>query len=174
MAKKFIGRQEELKVFDRLWQSEHAELIILYGRRRVGKTRLLTHWINQHQRERPGMYWMAEPTSAVDQLRSFSQALANYADPEEPAPLDFTYANWEQAFRQVSLLAKEQRMALFIDEITYLIDINPDIVGVLQKVWDHRLKDSNLLLAFSGSQRGIMEKTFLTIEHLYTAERPRP
>lgn len=161
MAKKFIGRQEELKVFDRLWQSEHAELIILYGRRRVGKTRLLTHWINQHQRERPGMYWMAEPTSAVDQLRSFSQALANYADPEEPAPLDFTYANWEQAFRQVSLLAKEQRMALFIDEITYLIDINPDIVGVLQKVWDHRLKDSNLLLAFSGSQRGIMEKNLL-------------
>ena len=161
MAKKFIGRQEELRLFDRLWQSQDAELVILYGRRRVGKTRLLTHWINQHQQPRPGMYWMAEPTSAVDQLRSFSQALANYADPEEPAPLDFTYANWEQAFRQVSLLAKEQRMALFIDEITYLIDINPDIVGVLQKVWDHRLKESNLLLAFSGSQRGVMEKNLL-------------
>lgn len=161
MAKKFIGRLEELKLFDRLWRSQNAELIILYGRRRVGKTRLLTHWINQHKRGQPGMYWMAEPTSAVDQLRSFSQALANYADPEEPAPLDFTYANWEQAFRQVSLLAKGKRMALFIDEITYLIDINPDIVGILQKVWDHRLKESNLLLAFSGSQRGVMEKSLL-------------
>lgn len=160
MAKRFIGRQEELKLFDRLWESQDAELIILYGRRRVGKTRLLTHWINHHQ-QRPGMYWMAEPTSAVDQLRSFSQALANYTDPDEPAPLNFTYANWEQAFRQVALLAKEQRMALFIDEITYLIDINPNIVGVLQKVWDHRLKESNLLLAFSGSQRGVMEKNLL-------------
>ncbi len=160
MAKKFIGRREELNLIDRLWASQDAELIIIYGRRRVGKTRLLTHWINQHE-QRPGMYWMAEPTSAVDQLRSFSQALANYVDPDEPAPLDFTYANWDQAFRQVSLLAKGQRMALFIDEITYLIDINPDIVGILQKVWDHRLKDSNILLAFSGSQRAVMEKNLL-------------
>lgn len=161
MAKKFIGRQEELDVFDRLWKSQDAELIILYGRRRVGKTRLLTHWIHQHHRQQPGLYWMAEPTSAVDQLRSFSQAIANYSDPEEPAPLDFTYANWEQAFRQVSLLAKGERMALFIDEITYLIDINPKIVGTLQKVWDHRLKEANLLLAFSGSQRDVMEKNLL-------------
>lgn len=164
MAKKFIGRREELKLLDRLWQSQDAELIILYGRRRVGKTRLLTHWINQHQQQHKGLYWMAEPTSAVDQLRSFSQALSNYMDPEEPAPLDFTYANWEQAFRQVSLIAKERRMALFIDEITYLIDINPDIVGILQKVWDHRLKEANLLLAFSGSQRGVMEKNLLNYE----------
>lgn len=164
MAKKFIGRREELKLLDRLWQSQDAELIILYGRRRVGKTRLLTHWINQHQRQQTGLYWMAEPTSAVDQLRSFSQALSNYTDPEEPAPLDFTYANWEQAFRQVSLIAKGRRMALFIDEITYLIDINPDIVGILQKVWDHRLQESNLLLAFSGSQRGVMEKNLLNYE----------
>ncbi len=161
MARNFIGRREELKLIDRLWESPEAELIVLYGRRRVGKTRLLTHWIHEHQQQRPGLYWMAEPTSAVDQLRSFSQALANYSDPEEQAPLDFTYANWEQAFRQVALMTKGQRLALFIDEITYLIDINPNIVGILQKVWDHRLKNSNIFLAFSGSQMGVMEKNLL-------------
>ncbi|HRQ42448.1 MAG TPA: ATP-binding protein [Chloroflexota bacterium] len=162
MAKEFIGRREELKLLDRLWNSSDSELIILYGRRRVGKTRLLTHWINQRVTPRPGLYWMAEPTSAVDQLRSFSQALANYSDPDEPAPLDFTYANWEQALRQVSLLAGQQRMALFIDEITYLMDINPDIIGTLQKVWDHRLKESNILLVLSGSHMGVIEKKLLS------------
>lgn len=162
MAKEFIGRRDELKLLDRLWNSNNSELIILYGRRRVGKTRLLTHWINQHQVQSSGIYWMAEPTSAVDQLRSFSQALANFSDPDEPAPLDFTYANWEQALRQVGLLAGQQRMTLFIDEITYLMDINPDIIGTLQKIWDHRLKESNILLVLSGSHMGVIEKNLLS------------
>ncbi|MBX3055884.1 MAG: ATP-binding protein [Anaerolineae bacterium] len=161
MAKEFIGRQQELKLLDRLWNSKDSELIILYGRRRVGKTRLLTHWMNRHRAQGTGLYWMAEPTSAVDQLRSFSQALANFSDPDAPAPLDFTYANWEQALRQAALLASQQRMALFIDEITYLMDINPDIIGTLQKVWDHRMKESNILLALSGSHMGVIEKNLL-------------
>lgn len=162
MAKAFIGRHEELELVDRLWKTENAEFIILYGRRRVGKTRLLTHWMSEHPGD--GLYWMAEPTSAVDQLRSFSQALANFADPEEPAPLDFTYANWEQALRQVSLLARGRRFALFIDEITYLMDINPSIIGTLQKVWDHKLNKSNLMLALSGSQMGLMRKKLLSYQ----------
>ena len=139
-----------------------SELIILYGRRRIGKTRLLTHWMNEHRGH--GLYWMAEPTSAVDQLRSFSQAIANFADPEEQAPQDFTYANWEQALKQVALLARGKRLALFIDEITYLMDINPSIIGTFQKVWDHRLTDSNVLLALSGSQMGVMQKQLLSYQ----------
>lgn len=162
MVKAFIGRHDELDLIDRLWSTQNAEFIILYGRRRVGKTRLLTHWISEHRED--GLYWMAEPTSAVDQLRSFSQALANFADPEEPAPLDFTYANWEQALRQVSLLARGRRFALFIDEITYLMDINPTIIGTMQKVWDHKLSKSNLVLALSGSQMGLMRKKLLSYQ----------
>ena len=109
MAKSFIGRKGELTMIEEMWQSPKAELIILYGRRRVGKTRLLTHWMHEHQSD--GLYWMAEPSSAVDQLRSFSQALANFADPDDPAPLNFTYATWEQALKQVALLAKGRRFA---------------------------------------------------------------
>lgn len=41
----FIGREQELAVLDRLWQSERAELMILYGRRRMGKTALIGHWL---------------------------------------------------------------------------------------------------------------------------------
>ena len=96
MAKtSFKGRDAELKLLDELWELPRSTLLILYGRRRVGKTRLLTHWLGRH----PGqaLYWVAEPTSAFDQLRSFSQALYNFAHPDTPAPLEFTYATWEQA-----------------------------------------------------------------------------
>jgi len=162
MSKSFIGRAGELKMLDQMWSSSKAELVILYGRRRIGKTRLLTHWMKAHQGE--GLYWMAEPSSAVDQLRSFSQALANFADPEDPAPADFTYATWEQAFKQVALMAQGRRLVLFIDEITYLMDTNQAIIGLLQKMWDHRLSQSNLVLALSGSQMGMMQEQLLSYD----------
>lgn len=152
----FVGRKEELALLDSLWASPYASLLILYGRRRVGKTRLLTHWLHQHSDR--ALYWVAEPTSALDQLRSFSQALYNFTTPDAPAPLDFTYANWEQAFRQVALMATHEKFALFIDELGYLVEVNPPLTGVLQKAWDHWLGQSQLLLALSGSQMGIMQQ----------------
>lgn len=150
MSSAFVGRDRELAIIDRIWKSNKAALIILYGRRRVGKTRLLTHWMRRHPTD--GFYWMAEATSALDQLRSFSQMLANFADPEAVAPLDFTYANWEQALRQLSLISREKRIAVFIDEVTYLMDVTPDFISTLQKAWDHWFTESNVMLTLSGLQ----------------------
>ncbi len=162
----FVGRSNELDLLDDLWASPSASLLILYGRRRVGKTRLLTHWLTQRHANK-GIYWVAEPTSALDQLRSFSQALYNYQTPDEPAPLDFTYANWEQALRQVALMASAEKFILFIDELGYLIDVDPSIAGVLQKSWDRWLSKSKLILALSGSQMGLMQNMFTYEAPLY-------
>lgn len=161
----FRGRVEELKLLDDLWNNSSATLLILYGRRRVGKTRLLIHWLSKHPER--GIYWVAEPSSALHQLRSFSQAIYNFSHPGTPAPQDFTYASWDQAFSEVARLAKNERLALFIDEITYLIDVDPTIVGKLQKLWDHVLKPTQIKLALAGSQRGVIEKMFAPQEPLY-------
>ncbi len=158
----FIGRITELKLLDRLWASPQAALLILYGRRRVGKTRLLTHWMQQH-RDR-AIYWVAEPSSALHQLRSFSQTIFNFGHPGSAAPQDFTYASWQQAFEEVARLAQEERLALFVDEVTYLIESDAEIIGTLQKVWDHTLKHANLFLALSGSQAGLMQKEMLSYQ----------
>lgn len=158
----FVGRSRELEVLDNLWHSTKATLLILYGRRRVGKTRLLTHWLQQH----PGdaLYWVAEPTSALSQLRSFSQALMSFIDPEADIPVDFTFSTWELAFRQLARYAGERRISLFIDEVTYLIDVDSNFVGTLQKVWDRWLSNSNLMLALAGSQMGLMRRHLLDYE----------
>jgi hypothetical protein len=158
----FVGRSRELEVLDNLWASQKARLLILYGRRRVGKTRLLTHWLQSQDKE--GLYWVAEPASALTQLRSFSQALMSFIDPEAEVPADFTFASWELAFRQLALHAQSRRVAVFIDEVTYLIDVDPDFVGILQKAWDRWLSDTNLLLALAGSQMGLMRKHLLDYE----------
>ena len=168
----FVGRTEEMALLDRLWAHPGATLLILYGRRRVGKTRLLTYWLQQagadeagqQQQRRRVLYWVAEPSSALDQLRSFSQAVYNFANPNTPAPAEFTYGDWRQAWQQVAVLAKSERVALFVDEFTYLLEIDPSIAGLLQNLWDHTLKHTNLLLVLCGSHLGMMLRHTLSYQ----------
>ncbi|MFH1633712.1 MAG: ATP-binding protein [Chloroflexota bacterium] len=158
----FFGRNAELQLLDDLWGSPRATMLILYGRRRVGKTSLLTHWMGPASRR--ALYWVATPTTTQEQLRSFSQALYNFANPESSAPVSFTYATWEQAWIQAAALTRQERLALFIDEFTYLLQANPSVAGVLQNVWDHHLKNTDIFLALSGSHLGMMQRQVLSYQ----------
>lgn len=162
MAFEFYGRTSEMEVLDRLWESSREEFLVLYGRRRVGKTALLAEWIRRTGNR--ALYWVASPTSAAAQLRSFSQSIYNFGNPGLPAPDGFTYISWEQAFQQVARLAKDERMALFIDEFTYLLEVDPGIAGLLQNLWDHILKNSSLFLCLSGSHLGMMKREFFSYQ----------
>ena len=73
----FIGRKRELEQLQEEWSEKKAALLILYGRRRIGKTRLLTH--TDGDIWRPCSLLGGQSNSSVDQLRSFSQALYNFA-----------------------------------------------------------------------------------------------
>lgn len=157
-----MGRQRELTLLDELWTASEASFLVLYGRRRVGKTRLLTHWLTKGGAR--GLYWVTQPSSTLDQLRSFSQALYNFANPAAPAPADFTYATWAQALQQVATLAQEERFVLIIDEFTYLLDNDPGLAGMLQNAWDHQLSQSNLFLIISGSHLGMMQRQVLSYQ----------
>ncbi len=152
----FIGRSAELKLLNELWASQKASLLLLYGRRRVGKTRLLTHW--QKSTGHRALYWVASPSSALDQLRSFSQAIYNFANPSAPAPPEFTYATWEQAWQQVANLAHQERLALFVDEFTYLLEVDPSLAALLHSDWDPVLKEGNLFLTLNGSHLSMMQR----------------
>ena len=130
----FVARERESNILQSEWRSNDAKLLILYGRRRVGKTRLMTHWIETASPR--ALYWVAEPTSSKDQLRAFSQALFNF-ESSTSAPQDFSYSTWGQAFEQVARMAKHDRFALILDEFTYLMELEQGIAGVLQNAWDH-------------------------------------
>lgn len=159
----FVGREFELHTLNRLWASNRgAEFLILYGRRRVGKTALLAHWI-QTRRLR-ALYWVATPDSALAQLRSFSQAVYAFGRPNAAVPDNFTFGSWEQAWEEVARLSEQERTAVFIDEFTYLLETTPAVAGKLQNAWDHRLKDCNLFLCLSGSHMGMMVREVLSYQ----------
>lgn len=158
----FIGRNRELDTLTSLWHSNRPELLILYGRRRIGKTRLITHWM-ETQKPR-ALYWVADPTSSLDQLRSFSQAIFQFERRRSSPPPDFSYGNWKTAFEELAQLAEKERAAIIIDEFTYLLEAEPGIAGILQNVWDQVLNSSNLLLVLSGSHLGMMQRQVLSYQ----------
>lgn len=161
MPTTFIGRSTELGEFNRRFQSPKAEFIILYGRRRVGKTRLVTHWMETAQAR--AFFWIATPTSSADQLRSFSQAVLRFESQAQP-PAEMSYGDWRTAFEALARLAEKDRLAVIIDEFTYLLEAEPAVSAYLQHAWDHTLSKSNLLLIISGSHLGMMHRQVLSYQ----------
>jgi len=161
MFQDFIGRKRELNLLTQLNQRQGAQFLILYGRRRIGKTHLVRHWADNHVDDIPVLYWMATQTSTMRQLRDFSQALLRFSNPESHIPADFSYQSWETAFAQVGQLAQQNRFILILDEFTYVMQADSEVPSIIQRVWDHQLQQSNLFLILTGSLAGIIQRAAL-------------
>lgn len=151
----FIDRREEFAFLNSLITRKKpgpAQLILLYGRRRVGKTALLHHW--GEQSGLPYTYWVASRESAALQRRSFFARLMDM--PEEQATAFDSWSSLWQWFAP-RLAQDQQKRILILDELSYASDADPAILSALQHAWDQQLKDSNLLLALCGSQVRTME-----------------
>lgn len=155
----FVGRDRELGLLDDLYRRHGAQFLILYGRRRIGKTRLVTQW--SERLDKPYLYWMASQTSATNQLRNFSQALFQFLSPGVPVDATFSYTSWEAAFAEVGRAAGERRLVAVLDEFTYVMQSNPEVPSLIQKAWDHQLKSTNVFLILMGSLAGIIQRTAL-------------
>jgi AAA+ ATPase superfamily predicted ATPase len=149
----FINRKAELDQLSDLYHSNRAELFVLYGRRRVGKTELLRAFCVG----KPHIFFIATLSADSEQLATFSQQIWGFDHPETPN--GFTFPTWEAAFRALADLPG--RPVLVLDEFTYLMSGNKAIPSILQKVWDERLKNTQVMLILCGSYIGMMETEIL-------------
>jgi len=149
----FINRKGELDQLSDLYRSNRAELFVLYGRRRVGKTELLRAFCAGKQH----IFFIATLSADSEQLATFSQQIWGFEHPETPD--GFTFPSWEAAFR--ALAGLPGRPVVVVDEFTYLMSGNKAIPSILQKVWDERLKNTNVMLILCGSYIGMMETEIL-------------
>lgn len=158
---KFVGRHREMQTLESFYQSANAGLLILYGRRRIGKTRLITYFLDQHD-QTPTFYWVATTHNEAYQLRDFSQAIMQYDSRMTNAPTaDFTFPNWENALNYLAdiVALNEEPHLVVLDEFTYLLRNEPAISSVFQKVWDQRLSHiPQLKLILTGSLIGMMAR----------------
>ena len=109
----FVDREQELAFFNRITTRQRpgpAQLILLYGRRRIGKTELLLHW--SQQSGLPTTYWTAEKEPAALQRRKLFAALAGTALQYTPI-----FASWSELWDAAAQIIGDTQRALVLDEL---------------------------------------------------------
>ncbi len=155
----FVDRDTELAFLEQAWNSARSEFIVVYGRRRVGKTALLRTFCA----DRPHTFWVASLSSEAILRQSFTDAIWQTSHPDD-ASAGFVYDSWERAFQALAELGANQRHVVVVDEFSYLAGSDPSVPSVLQKVWDERLQHTNLMLILCGSHIGMMERQVLAYQ----------
>lgn len=151
----FIGRTQELQFLNEHYLSSKAEFIALYGRRRVGKTELLTEFC----KDKPNLFFACTETTDKQQFLKFSECVLSYGNSRS---LIKAFADWEDIFSRLPDLAGNSRLVVVIDEFPYMCKGNTSIPSILQSLWDHKLKHSNLMIVISGSSLSFMEDEILS------------
>lgn len=151
----FLDRGAELDALRDVHRRKGAQLIAVYGRRRIGKTSLLVHWIERVKAR--AVYWVAHRSTAQVLLARFSQALQPLVGTSDP---DFTFSSWEAALGAVARLAEREPLIVVLDELPYLLESVPSFATILQAAWDHVLKRSQVRLVVAGSHYHMMQDTF--------------
>lgn len=156
----FVDRQKELGELNALLQEAHrlAQLLLVHGRRRVGKTRLLLHWAKQSGL--PFVYWMARRETPEAARLGLSRALWQWSqagsDEETQASEPPRFVDWDSLFEWMARLIGDQPTILIFDEFSYAVESDPALPSHLQYAWDHLLKAKPIVLVLSGSHISMM------------------
>lgn len=154
----FYCREEELQTMNRRYEKGRFECIVIYGRRRVGKTAL----INEFCKGKPTVYFSALSASSQENLEALSKAIYTCKNPDSAvAP---TYRSYEDALDEITTMAKRQRLVFVIDEYPYLAKAEKSFSSRLQHIIDHQWQDSQLYLILCGSSMSFMEYQVLGYE----------
>lgn len=151
----FIGRNQELKKLNRMYQSGKLEVAIIYGRRRVGKTAL----INEFCKDKRTVFFAAQENSAEQNLETLSGAISETLSDESGASM--IYRSFSDAFLKIAEMSKKQRLVWVIDEYPYLAQADRGISSRLQNYLDHQFKNTKLFLILCGSSMSFMENQVL-------------
>ena len=147
----FIDRHQELAALERMFHSEVAEFFVLYGRRRVGKTELLT----QFCKGKRSIYFLASQLKERDHLRHLTETARHVIS--DPLLQSLVFDDWESALIYFAQQAQEERLVLVLDEFQYLCEDNTALPSLIQRFWDLHGKNSKLFLILCGSQVSFME-----------------
>lgn len=155
---KFVGRDREIKKLHTLYQDEGFQFVVIYGRRRVGKTML----INEFLKGKRSAYYMAVEGTAKENLTGISKALLTEGASDFYMP---EFSDFESLLLYIDHLCKnsdgQERLVIAIDEFPYLAASYPAISSMLQSHIDQCWKNSNLFLILCGSSMSFMEEQVL-------------
>ena len=146
----FIGRERELNSLNKLYNSGNFEFVVIYGRRRVGKTALINHFIDDKQ----AIYFMGVESNAKQNLENFSRNIMEYTS---GISAETSFLSFQSALETVFRLSQKERLILVIDEYPYVARASRSLASTLQMLIDRYKDNSKLMLILCGSSMSYME-----------------
>lgn len=150
-----IGRSNELQEIETLYNSNKFEFLVLYGRRRIGKTTLLIDFANKHN----CFYFLAQEKSVSLNIKEFTALIKDYFNMEYmPTAID-----WAEVIailnERIEIKLKEsngKKVCIIIDEFPFIAKEYPTIKSILQHTIDHKWQNKNIMLILCGSSVSFM------------------
>ena len=146
----FIGREREIASLEQLYYSDKFEFVVLYGRRRVGKTALINHFINGKN----AIFFMGVESNAKQNLENLSNSIMEYVSGIDA---ETSFASFQVALETVFRLSEKERIILAIDEYPYVARASKSLASTLQLLIDKYKDCSRLMLILCGSSMSYME-----------------
>ena len=156
--KAFINREKERAFLESEYNKETASFIVIYGRRRIGKTSLIKEFI----KDKSALFFLATEESESENRNAFKSVVSEYIKNPLLAQADIT--NWEELFSYIVNDVTHDRKLIIIDEFQYIGKANHAFVSILQKIWDTLLSDTNIMLILCGSLVNMMYSQTLSYD----------
>jgi len=145
----FIARESEMGKLNKFHESNRFEMLVMYGRRRVGKTKLLMEFL----KGKNGFYFVAEENNTYGNMVKMTNALKDFFGID----YNLEFRLWEDLFKFVSSQVGDERLVIVIDELPYIVQSDSNFLSTLQNIIDHELTEKNVMLILCGSAISFME-----------------
>ena len=150
----FVGREDELATLEELYGRQGFQMVVVYGRRRVGKTTLIDEFVKGKR----VLYFTGQVQSSALNLRAFSRRVFEcFGMPDSTPP----FAAWSDAFGFVAERSRGDRLVFVFDEFPYAARTEPGLPSALQVSIDHGFLQGNVFMVLCGSSEGFMESEVL-------------
>ena len=152
---KFIDREQEMETLQSEYERRGSSLVVLYGRRRAGKTTLISEFI----RDKNALFFLASEESETQNRNAFREKAADFID--STLLHEASVSSWDAIFKAIMEHSFDRKPVIVIDEFQYIGKSNPAFPSVFQRIWEEQLKNRPVMVILCGSLISMMESQTL-------------
>lgn len=156
--KNFVDREQEMETLLNEYERSGSSLVVLYGRRRVGKTTLISEFI----KDKNALFFLASEESETQNCAAFKEKAADFIDNDLLRNADVK--SWDTIFKTIMDAHHDSKPVIVLDEFQYLGKSNSAFPSIFQRIWEEILKNQEVMVILCGSLISMMESQTLAYD----------
>ena len=153
--KHFVDREQEMETLQSEYEKDGSALVVLYGRRRVGKTTLISEFI----KDKNALFFLSSEESEAQNRSLLKEKVAEFINSDLLRSAEVK--SWDVLFQSIMDTPFESKPVIVLDEFQYLGKANPAFPSIFQRIWEEILKDKSVMVILCGSLISMMESQTL-------------